>query len=407
MKTYDVIVIGAGRIGGLISEELSLKNLAVLLIKLPGESEDRLRHHLTILTGHKTNASPEPSSRPGIDLKEGPCTFLSKTIVRVNNEEIAGKRFVLAMGVKPFVPAIPGVREAGLTKATDILKENRGPGKAILIGGGPTGVLLSQKLLKENRDVTLVTRNAVLLSTWEPDISSWMATSLKSQGAHLITEADITHIKRTGASTMALRYKKEKKEEELSADEILLCTGFLPNTEGFQLENARVYINKEGRIVTEEEMRTSAPHVWAAGSVTGPPFHLALEDHQARLVVHNMTNPFFARLKMDFDPIPMTLPTDPPLASLGVGEKEACKIFKDVKVERLEFDGGLIKIIGRRKSGLLIGAHICSPHAQELILYFDLVLRAGIPLAELVDRHHFPAFSICEMIYEGIKRWAE
>jgi pyruvate/2-oxoglutarate dehydrogenase complex dihydrolipoamide dehydrogenase (E3) component len=203
-------------------------------------------------------------------------------------------------------------------------------------------------------------------------------------------------------------------QPEVEAEIICFAGELIPNTDGFELGKAGIYVNKQKAIVLNEECRTSAAHVWAAGTVTGPPFEISFKKRQAELVCENVLGNFFSKTKLDFDPIPIAIPTFPPFCRVGLSENEAqeklgskvlVKTFPLNRNEKAMLEGhteGWIKIIGKKQGAELLGAQVLAPHAEEIIVFFDLILRAGIPLTEFSEENHFPFGTYAEAIVQSI-----
>lgn len=411
MKKFDVIVLGGGRIGRFIADHLARKQRRVGIISLPDRPEDRLIRHHAVLSNKKMDlVAVGDSVAVGDQVAQfaGASEFVSKNVLRVGSENISAKKFVLAMGCRPEIPAIDGLSQTKYKLTEDFLACETSPKSVVVLGAGAAGVVMAQQLRDKGSSVTLVSDKPTILPSTEKEIADEMTGILGTSGVTIETGASVVSTRSTSDRSVSVAIEQNGIKKEIAAEELVLCAGLKPNTSGFGLDKMSVYVDEKGHMPTNEEMRTSAPWVWAAGSVSGPPFHLSLETAQAEVAAHNVTAPIFDRFKMDLDPLPVGVSSHPPIATIGMGETEAREKRKDVRVCLYRAaPGELIKIIGRRKSGLLLGAHIMAPHAEEMILFFDLVIRAGISLVELTTPQHFVGFSAGEMIHRAIKTWTE
>src|SRR5437762_9595796 len=133
-------------------------------------------------------------------------------------------------------------------------------------------------------------------------------------------------------------------------------------------------------------LQTSQRHIYAAGDVSGPFLFTHMADAQARVVVRNILVPFqFLRQKMDYLVVPWCTYTDPEVAHVGLGEKEAkqknteydlfCVPLKDVDRAVVESEeAGFAKILTAKGSDKIIGATIVASHASYLLHEFALPL---------------------------------
>ncbi|MGH9945356.1 MAG: FAD-dependent oxidoreductase, partial [Pyrinomonadaceae bacterium] len=190
------------------------------------------------------------------------------------------------------------------------------------------------------------------------------------------------------------------ERRDLEAEEILTATGRQPNIGGLNLEAAGVVYDAE-RIHTDAYLRTTQPHIYAAGDVTGhfPFTHMAA--YEAAVVVRNAL--FFWPLtqKADFRVVPWTTFTDPEVARVGLTEREAREQHgeRNVTVYRAEFadndraqteaaTDGFAKLVTAGRKGEIVGAHIVGAHAGELIHEIVLAMKHRLPASALGGMIH-------------------
>ena len=179
-----------------------------------------------------------------------------------------------------------------------------------------------------------------------------------------------------------------------------MATGRRPNIEDLNLEKAGVKYDKQ-RIFTDKYLRTSVPHIFAAGDVAGhfPFTHMAA--YEASVVIRNafLFGPLLQ--KIDFRVVPWTTFTDPEVARVGLVEKEAKQKFgtSNVRIYRTEFTDnhraqaeeeakGFAKIICRGRRNEIVGAHIVGAHAGELIHEVVLAMKQRLSITELGNMIH-------------------
>ncbi|MCG3205006.1 MAG: Soluble pyridine nucleotide transhydrogenase [Elusimicrobia bacterium] len=378
MKRVDVAIIGAGRSGVKIAEKLSAAQQEVLLLSLPENPEDSFRHFLNAVAGMPPSA---PLSLPpsAVLAKSPPCFLNAKTLL-LNEEEIHAKHFIIASGSWPEIP--PDFHGKKFQTPLEVLTSPSPPSEITIMGAGPVGVGTAARLAHRKCQVTLITSQDRILPQEEPEISAAVQTWLLTLGVHIALE-----------------------QTDLSKNTGVLAMGLRPNTRGMNLPKAGVYVNPEERIVVDAEMKTPNRHIHAVGPVTGPVFNLAFEDFQADLVSENVLTPFFNRQKLQPEPFPWLLPMDLPLARIGLTETQACAEKRGVLAINHAEGKSHIKLVGRKKTTELLGAHLFGPGMDSLIVYFDLLMRAGIGLREVNERHHMPEPGPARLAQEAIQAW--
>lgn len=406
VETVDVAIIGAGPAAERALDSLTDKK--TILISLPNSPETLLLRHTTALLGKKTEFSA------GLSAVAGPCEFIDRHTLRVGGDTVRAAKILVGSGSSHRVPKIQGLDETPHSFTTDLNNDDH-PRSVLIVGGGHAGVSLAQRFADKKSRVTLVCNTERLLPKEDKQISYFFETLLLKSGVTVHTGADIAQT-RVVDGAIAATLNKNGSLSNIEADKLVIAAGLVPHTEGLHLERAGVYVGEGGVVNVNEEMRTSAVNIWAAGSVTGT-HRLSEELHQAEAAAKNMFAPFYDRHKLGDEPLPTVFPTWPAFARIGLTEDEARAKHKDAHAiigayadsDRAVLDGktdGFLKIIARKKSGELLGVHAAGTAAEELILYFDLVMQAGHSVFDLLEERHFPALTYGHLIYQTLRRWA-
>ncbi len=374
MKKTDVAILGSGRAAQTIADKLRAQKKDVLLIPLPGAPEDYFRNIVESLSTGK------PSVRMPATTTDTPRFVDTKTL-RTGGEEIQAAHYVLASGSEPKLP----VEYAGWKSLSPFQAlEGTPPRTVTVVGAGPVGIGLTFHLARRGAGVTVLSNRDLILHREEPELAQRVTEDLRS-----------------------LNVRIENVKQSAESEATVLATGIQPNVVGFGLDKARVYVHPEVRVVVDSELRTSNTRVHALGPVLGPYFNLAYEDYQAQLVAENILAPFFNRQKMFPEAVPSILPFDPPLARIGLLERDAKTKFRDAIAVTVSNERGIIKLVGRKKTTELLGAHIYGKGADALVLYFDLLMRAGIALRDVTEKHHYPSPGTAELAEEAVNKWME
>jgi pyruvate/2-oxoglutarate dehydrogenase complex dihydrolipoamide dehydrogenase (E3) component len=193
--------------------------------------------------------------------------------------------------------------------------------------------------------------------------------------------------------------------ELITADVILIAAGRTPNLSALNLEAAGVDYDEQG-VKVNACLQTSQPHIYAAGDITNRLKFTHTADFTARIVVRNILMPLqLLRQKVDWSVVPWCTYTDPEVAHVGLGEKEAKQknIEYQLFVVRLEDvdravveseEAGFAKILTAKGSDKILGATIVAPHAGDLLHEFVLAMKAGIGLGKIASIiHAYPTFA--------------
>lgn len=357
--------------------------------------------------------APEVFRALGIDVIFGAPRFVSPHELEIESgqdkersaQTISAKRFCISTGSRPAIPPIEGLNEAGFITNEEVFNLQKLPDSLIVLGGGPIGLELGQSFARFGSEVTIVEMGERLLSKEDEESSATIESFMRAEGLRILLNTKAVRAGRDkGQKTLTI--EANGRERELRAEEILVATGRRPNIEGLNLEAAGVRYDKE-RISTDDLLRTSASHIYAAGDVTGhfPFTHMAA--YEASVVVRNAFLFWPLLQKVDFRVVPWTTFTDPEVARVGLTEKEAQEKYgKDsVKIYRTDFADndraqaedktkGFVKLVCAGRRSEMVGASIVGPHAGELIHEVVLAMKERLPVTALGGMIHvYPTLS--------------
>jgi pyruvate/2-oxoglutarate dehydrogenase complex dihydrolipoamide dehydrogenase (E3) component len=302
----------------------------------------------------------------------------------------------VATGARPGRPPIPGLDEAGLLTSETVFDLTASPGHLAVVGAGPVGCELAQAFRRLGADVTLVSRGTQLLPREDPDAADVLRQALLQDGVRLILGAAIAGVRREGARKI-LRLDAGG-ETAVTADEILVATGRVPNVEGLGLDAAGVRTTGAG-VVVDDHLRTTNPRIYAAGDVClGWKFTHAAEA-AARIVVQNALFGPAGRRRLSRLVMPWCTYTDPEVARVGWNEREARErgvavdtfVRRMSDVDRAITDGeteGFVKVHVRKGTDRIVGATIVAPAAGEMIGELSLAMVARVGLGRLSSVIH-------------------
>ena len=312
---------------------------------------------------------------PRFTLIQDRAEFISPHEIRIGDQTLKAKSFIIATGSVVADYPIPGLEEAGFLTSDDVLTMREAPESIIVLGAGAVAVELAQFLLRIGVKVTLLQRSPHILSKGDEDLARPVETRFREEGMDLYTGTKILRAEKDQENSV-IYFQHEGKEKNVRARFILQALGRRPNIEGLRLESAGVEVDK-GRIPVDAKMKTSQPHIFAVGDVNGihEVVHIAIQ--QGEVAGHNALHPESER-EVDERLKASVVFTDPAVASVGLSEKEcqagnipylaASYPFNDHgKSMCLGETHGHVKLLCDPAGGEVLGGHIVGPEAGELI----------------------------------------
>jgi mercuric reductase len=346
---------------------------------------------------------------PAITVLHGEARFKDEhtVIVSLNDggqQEVAFDRCLIATGASPAVPPIPGLKETPYWTSTEALVSETIPPRLAVIGSSVVALELAQAFARLGSKVTILARNTLFFQE-DPAIGEAVTAAFRLEGIKVLEHTQASQVAHVNGEFVLTTGRGE-----LRADQLLVATGRSHNTHGLALEAAGVAVNAQGAIVIDKAMRTSSPHIYAAGDCTDQPQFVYVAAAAGTRAAVNMTG---GDAVLDLTAMPAVVFTDPQVATVGLSEDEAHLkgIKTDSRTLTLEnvpralanFDTrGFIKLVADAGSGRLIGVQAVAPEAGELIQTAVLAIRNRMTVQELADQL-FPYLTMVE----GLKLCAQ
>ncbi|WP_153397426.1 mycothione reductase [Ornithinicoccus halotolerans] len=289
-----------------------------------------------------------------------------------SRHRVTADQVVLATGSRPEIP--PVVAGSGVPYHTSdtVMRIEDLPDSVVIVGGGFIGAEFAHVFSALGVRVTMLTRGAHLLRQLDGEISERFTALARTQW-DVRSGVTVRRVRRAGAEVVV----ELEGAEPATGDLLLVATGRRPNSDGMGLDAAGVAVREDGRVAVDEYGRTTAEGVWALGDVSAPYQLKHLANHEARVVAHNLAHPERLR-RFDHRYVPAAVFTHPQLATVGLTEGQARAAGHDVSVSvqsygdtaygwAMEDSTGVAKLVGDRRTGQLLGAHLMGPHASSLI----------------------------------------
>ena len=313
---------------------------------------------------------------PGFTLYPEKACFLSPTEVQAGSKRLTAKAFIISTGSVISHLPIPGLDTAGFITSDEALDLREQPQSMIVLGGGPVAVELAQFFLRIGVAVSLIQRSPHILSQGDEDLAGPVEEHFRKEGMQLFTNTQIQRFSRTGSMRTA-HFLHNGQEKTVSAEMILQALGRRPNIDGLNVDQAKIGTER-GKIIVDEAMKTTQPHIFAVGDVNGlhEVVHIAIQ--QGEVAGWNAVHLSQPPRRQDNRLNTQVVFTDPQVASVGLSERTcrnaripyliASYPFRDHgKALCLGEIDGHVKLLCTPDSGEVLGGHIVGPEAAELI----------------------------------------
>jgi dihydrolipoamide dehydrogenase len=310
----------------------------------------------------------------GIDVIEGHGSVTDAGNVKVGGSfdgtEIEAKTVILATGsVKKPIPGTQfGGRVIGTEEAwaLDAL-----PGTLAVVGAGASGTEIASAYARLGSDVQLYEGLDRVLPGEDADISKVAERAFKKQGIAVSTGVFVENVQ-SHDDKVTFTVGGEAREAEW----LVIAAGRGPDVEGLGLDEAGIKLTESGLIAVDGAMRTSLAGVYAIGDLVPGPALAHKASDEGVIAVEDAAG--LETHPIEYVDIPRATFCTPNVGSFGLTEAQAKEAGHDVVVGKLQYGAvgagtvygdrtGIVKIVGDRKYGELLGGHIVGTKATELI----------------------------------------
>ena len=332
------------------------------------------------------NDSVERFERLGVRVISAEARFVDSRTVRAGDTVIRARRFVIASGLAPVVPPIPGLDSVPYFTSETVFANRTPPEHLIVIGGGPIGVELAQAHRGLGAAVTVIDAGP-LLPRDDPELVALLAERLAADGVALKPSVAVAGIERMGADIAVTLASGER----IAGSHLLIAAGRRPNLAALDLAAAGIAANAAG-IIVDARLRTTNRRAFAIGDAAGGPQFTHVALYHAGIVIRNAL--FRLPARVDYRALPWVTYTDPELAQIGLSEAVA-REAGPVRVLRWSFadndrahtdrdTSGEVKIITSH-GGKILGATILGAAAGDLILPWALAISQKLKIGAMAN----------------------
>jgi dihydrolipoamide dehydrogenase len=325
----------------------------------------------------------------------GSAQFLNAHHLKVVGDnqqlEIEAKNVIIATGSESTPLRNIPFDNKFVISSTEALSLNQVPERLVVIGGGVIGVELASVYNRLGSKVTIIEMLPQICPAMDTAISKQLLQALKSQGIHFMLSTQV--ISAVQSNEVVLTVSSDDKLLNIGADKVLVSIGRRPYTKDLGLENVNIAIDKNGFIPVDGSFRTSQPNIFAIGDVIEGTMlaHLASQEGVAAAECIAGVNS-----SVDYMAIPNVIYTSPEVAAVGLTEQEAFAAGLTIQIGTVYFKGnprarctgeveGMLKILGDKNTGKVIGMHIIGAHASELISDGVIAIQQRLTLQQIAD----------------------
>jgi mercuric reductase len=343
----------------------------------------------------------------GYGVVPGTATFIDAMTVRVGERELSGERILVATGGRTAVPPIPGIEGVAWLDHVSALELDEVPESLLVVGAGPVGLEFAQIFARFGSRVTIVNSGPQIAARADTEAAGELQAALEEEEIEVVLNSGVDSFARNGTGIAA-----SIGGRTVDVSHVLLASGRLPNVEELEPDRIGLKVGRGG-IAVDDRQRTNVDGVWAAGDVVAGPMLTPIAQYQARIAIEDMFANGSSSRRADYSVLPTAIFTDPELGGVGMTEKEAAEQGHEIGVvkhplpfvTRAQYTGakhGLYKIVFDRKTRRVLGVHVVSRAASDIVGSLAPALKLGVTVDDLALMHHvYPSYS------EGLKAAAE
>ena len=310
----------------------------------------------------------------GVSVVNGAASLKDKNTVDCSGQAHGARNIIIATGAS--TRALPSAAIDGKVVLTsrEALEVRKPPKRVIVIGAGPVGVEFAHIWASYGSEVTIVELLETLVPLEDSDIGRLLKRSFEARGITCLTKTrvDSVAVKRGVA---AVTVTTDGSQSTLEAEMVLVAVGFVPHTQGLNLEALGVATDR-GFVSIDDQMQTNVPGIYAIGDVTGKLMLAHVASQQGVLAAEHIAGKRVPAL--DYVQMPRATFCQPQIGSIGYTEKQATAAGFKVKTGRFPFAAlgkavamaeteGFVKVVADEPTGQVLGIHVIGHDATDLL----------------------------------------
>jgi len=303
-----------------------------------------------------------------------------------SGKEVTADKILITTGAAPVMPTIEGAEHA--ISSNEVFLLEKLPKRILIVGGGYIANEFAGIFHQFGSNVTLVNRTDVILRHYDQQLVDRLLQISLRKGVDFKFNALIEKIEKRDDGSLHVTMSGC---DDFEADAVLFATGRHPHTVGLGLEEAGVKMGDNGRIMVDEDNRTSVPSIFAVGDVTDRVqlTPVAIREGQAFADTHFGKKPH----RVDYNCIPSAVFSHPPLAGVGMTESQAREKLGQVRTYTSDFramknvlagrnERSLYKLVVDEATDRIVGIHMIGPDAPEILQAAAVAVKGRLTKAD-------------------------
>ena len=332
-------------------------------------------------------------SAPGITLVRGQAAFTDAHTVTIGDTTVEADNIIIATGSESRMPSITGIDNPRVITSTEALQLQSLPETMVIVGAGVIGMEFASILARFGSKVTVIEYLKECLPMFDKDIAKRLRKAIEKQGVTFFMDSAVSEIT---DEEVIFKSNKTGAETRLpcAGAPVLIATGRKPSVEGLNLEAAVVDYDAKG-IKTDDCLRTSQPHIYAIGDVTGK----QMLAHAATAMGFRAVNTILGKSdKIRLDIMPSAVFTYPEAATVGLSEDackqlgKPCKCLKGYyrangKALAIAEPEGMVKITADT-DGTILGCTAYGAHSADMVQEIAALMNCNATTDDLASIIH-------------------
>jgi pyruvate/2-oxoglutarate dehydrogenase complex dihydrolipoamide dehydrogenase (E3) component len=352
-----------------------------------------------------------------LTLIRGAARFVGPRRVAVGSDEYDADQVFINVGGRPTVPDWPGIHDVPYLTNTSMMVVDFLPRHLVVIGGSYIGLEFAQMYRRFGSEVTVIEASPRLIAREDPEVSDAVRAMLEAEGiaVHVgASELAMAALATARGEGVRVDFKQAGAARSVEGSHLLLAVGRRPNTDGLGLDAAGVQLDARGFIAVDDELRTSAPGVWALGDVNGRGAFTHTSYNDFEIVAANLLDGGTRRLSDRISTY--ALYTDPPLGRIGMSEAEVRASGRPARVATLPMarigrarergeTTGFMKVLVDAQTDLILGAALLGIEADEVVQLLLLAMAAKLPYTRIQQTMwiHPTVTELLPTLFNGLK----
>ena len=348
-----------------------------------------------------------------LTLIRGQARFIGPLRLRVGDDELEAPKIFINVGGRPTVPDWPGIHDVPFLTNTSMMDVDFLPEHLVIVGGSYIGLEFAQMYRRFGSRVSVIEASARLIGREDAEVSDAVRDLLEHEGVAVHVGVTNLAMARSGES-VCVAFDVDGGAQTVVGSHLLLAVGRRPNTDDLGLDAAGIALDAHGFIVTDDELRTSVPGVWALGDVNGKGAFTHTSFNDFEIVAANLLDGGARRVSDRIGTYALYI--DPPLGRIGMSEAEVRASGRAARVATLPMTrvgrarergetAGFMKVLVDAQTDRILGAALLGIEADEVVQLLLLAMAADLPFTRIQQTMwiHPTVSELLPTLFNGLK----